>query len=373
MRIVYVVNTPRFFLTHRLPVAQAARAAGYEVHVAGPDGPEIAEIAAHGLAYHRVPLARSSVAPLQELRTIRALHALYTSLQPGIVHHITLKAILYGSVAARLARVPAIVNAVTGLGYLFASNELRARVLRRIFLWIAPWVLRGQRVRTIFQNPDDRDLFVAASIVRSDASVVIRGSGVDVAAFSPSPEPEGVPMVALASRMLWDKGVGEFVDAAGRLRDSGVRARFVLVGETDPGNPSGIPVEQLRAWTENGTVEWWGHQQDMPGVLARAAIVALPSTYREGVPKVLLEAAAAGRPIVTTDTPGCREVVRDGMNGFLVPPGDAVALASALHELLRDGALRKRLGGHGRAIAESEFSIETVVTKTLNVYRELLN
>jgi glycosyltransferase involved in cell wall biosynthesis len=354
-------------------VAQAARAAGYEVHVAGPDGPEVPEIAGHGLAYHRVPMERSSVAPLQELRTIHALHALYSRLQPEIVHHITLKAILYGSVAARLAGDPAIVNAVTGLGYLFASNELRARVLRRIFLWFAPWVLRGHRVRTIFQNPEDRDLFVDASIVRPDTSVVIRGSGVDVAAFSPRPEPAGAPTVALASRMLWNKGVGEFVDAANRLRGSGVPARFVLVGEADPGNPAGIPVEQLLAWTENGAVEWWGHQRDMPGVLARVAIVALPSTYREGVPKVLLEAAAAGRPIVTTNTPGCREVVRDGVNGFLIPPGDAAALATALHELLRDGALRERMGAHGRAIAEAEFSVETVVAKTLRVYRELLN
>lgn len=189
--------------------------------------------------------------------------------------------------------------------------------------------------------------------------------------FTPSPEPCGAPLVVLAARMIWDKGVGEFVKAAYQLRLSGVQARFVLVGEIDYGNPSAIPEAQMKAWQAEGFVEWWGYKTEMPEILSRAHIVCLPS-YREGVPKVLIEAAACGRATIATDMPGCREIVRHEENGLLVPPRDASALAAAIERLVEDPALRTRFGARGRQIAEAEFSVERVVRDTLAIYRELL-
>jgi glycosyltransferase involved in cell wall biosynthesis len=202
---------------------------------------------------------------------------------------------------------------------------------------------------------------------------LIRGSGVDMNIFTPRPEPEGVPVVILAARMLWAKGIGEFVDAARLLREQKVEARFVLVGESDPGNPSAVPVWQLEQWHDSGVVEWWGACSDMPRVFAEAHVVCLPSYYPEGVPKVLIEAAACGRPIVTTDVPGCREVVRHEENGLLVPTRDPVALAAALRRLIMSPALRDFLGRRGREIAVAEFGLERVIAETLAVYGDLLS
>jgi glycosyltransferase involved in cell wall biosynthesis len=231
---------------------------------------------------------------------------------------------------------------------------------------------RHQRARTIFQNPDDRRCFVDAGLLRPDQTALIRGSGVDCATFHPAAEPDGEPVVLLASRLLWDKGIAEFVEAARRLRERGGSARFVLAGRPDPGNPTAVPVAQLEAWVRAGILEWWGHRRDMPDVLRRATIVVLPSFYPEGVPKVLLEAAASGRAIITTDTPGCREIVRHRVNGLLVPPRDATAVTRAIEELLGDSGLRRELGQAGRRIAVTEFAEELIVHQTLDVYRTLL-
>jgi len=232
--------------------------------------------------------------------------------------------------------------------------------------------LSHPRSRTIFQNPDDRADFTRMGLVHQDVSVVIRGSGVDCAAFLVAPEPAGVPVVVLPARMLWDKGVREFVEAAHLLRAAGREARFVLVGAPDTGNREAIPVERLDAWTREGPVEWWGHRRDMAAVLAGASVVVLP-TYGEGLPKVLVEAGAAGRPIVATDVRGCREVVRPGVNGLLVPARDSTALARAIERLLQSPELRARLGRAGRLLAETEFAESVVVRQTLAVYRQLLD
>jgi glycosyltransferase involved in cell wall biosynthesis len=264
----------------------------------------------------------------------------------------------------------AVVNAVSGLGYLFLGS-MRARLLRPLVMRLYRLALRYRRSRTIFQNPDDRDLFVGAGLLRAEQAVLIRGSGVNCATFVPQAEPDGVPIVMLPARILWDKGVGEFVDAARRIRQHDARVRFVLVGDPDPGNPAAVPSAMLDAWMREGVIESWGHRRDMPGVLSSATVVVLPS-YREGLPKALLEAAACGKPVVTTDVPGCREIVQHNVNGLLVPVRDAPALADAIRLLLQSPSLRQRFGRAGRLIVEREFAEHLVIEQTLGVYRRLL-
>ncbi len=372
-RILYVVNVSWAFLSHRLPIARAAREAGYEVHVAAADTGVSSRIEAEGFRFHAVSIERSSIRVDRELATVMALYRLYRAVRPDLVHNLTIKPVLYGGMAARAAGVPAVVSAVPGLGYVFVSDDARARLLRPLARSAYRIALRHPNARVIFQNPDDRDDFIRSGLVDPRDSVLIRGSGVDLQTFRARQEPNhGPPLVVLASRMLWAKGVGEFVDAARRLREEGVRARFALVGDTDPGIPSAVPREQLAAWAESGVVEWWGHRDDMAEVLASSHIVCLPTSYGEGVPKVLIEAAAVGRTIVTSDAPGCREIVRHGTNGLLVPPRDPARLASALRSLIEDPERRRAMGAQGRRIAEAEFSIERVVRETLSVYSELL-
>ncbi|MFQ5773404.1 MAG: glycosyltransferase family 4 protein [Kiloniellaceae bacterium] len=369
--LLLTINDAGFFLSHRLPIAQAAAAAGYRVHVAAARSPAAETIAAHGLVFHPLPLSRRGLGPWREVRTFWSIYRLYRSLAPDLVHQVTVKPVLYGGLAARLAGVPAVVNAVSGLGYVFVDRGWKAGVLRSAIKAAYRIALAQRNGRVIFQNLDDREEFAAQGLVNPDASVLIKGSGVDLARFAPKPEPEGVPLVMLASRMLRDKGVGEFVEAARVLRKKGARARFVLVGDTDAGNPAAIARDRLKAWRREGVVEWWGHREDMPGVLAQAHVVCLPS-YREGLPKILIEAAACGRPIVASDVPGCREIARAGDNALSVPIRDAEALARAIERLIADPDLRRRMGARGRSIAEAEFSVARVVRETLAVYNALL-
>jgi glycosyltransferase involved in cell wall biosynthesis len=224
----------------------------------------------------------------------------------------------------------------------------------------------------IFQNPDDRAAFLESHLVDPKKVTLIRGSGVDIRRFSPRPEPPGIPLVVLPARLLWDKGVGEFVTAARMLQTEGLHVRFALVGDGDDENPASVSASQLRAWENGGVIEWWGWQENMQDVYAQAAIVCLPS-YREGLPKTLIEAAACGRPIITSDVPGCREVVRQGENGLLVPARDASALAEALKDLLQNPKERLEMGKRGRIIAEKEFSMNLVISQTLAFYQSSSN
>ena len=319
-------------------------------------------------------MTRKGVSPVDELRTLFSLARLYRRLRPSLVHHVTIKPMLYGSLAARLAgrRRTAVVNAISGLGFAFSSRR-RAAVLRPLVKALYRLALRGPRGYVIFQNPDDLDRFVRMGLAREDRAVLVRGSGVDCSRFRATPEPAGDhPLVVLPSRLLWDKGVGVFAAAARAVRATDPAARFTLVGAPDRGNPTAVPVEKLESWAAEGIVEWWGHREDMPEVLSGASIVVLPTTYPEGVPKALLEAAASGRAIVATDVPGCREVVRHGVNGLLVPPGDAEALTGAVRTLLRSPGLRESFGRAGRGIAVNEFAEEIVAGQTMDLYRKLL-
>jgi glycosyltransferase involved in cell wall biosynthesis len=373
MKILIVVNHAGFFLSHRLPIAVAAKARGWDVHIATPRSKHVPRIEAAGLRWHPIRLSRSGLNVFAELRTIFDLFRLYRSLRPDVVHHVTTKPVLYGTFAARLARIPAVVNALAGLGHVFYDSGAN-RLLRGLVLAAYSFALRHPNVRFIFQNDDDRDVFLRRRWVRSEAVTMIRGSGVDAERFAPalrnrSDDRQQIPpTVILASRLLYTKGVPEFVEAARRLEG---RARFVVVGEPDPDNPGSIPLAQLQAWAGEGSVEYWGRREDMHEVLAAADVFCLPTYYREGVPKAVIEAASCGLPVVTTDTPGCRDIVRDGENGLLVPPRDVDALVRALDRLLADPALRRRMGDAGRARVLRDFSLPQVVDATLRIYEEL--
>ena len=366
-RVLFVVTEDWYFVSHRLPLAIAARDAGFDVAVATRVSEHGQQITASGIRLVPFELSRRSGNPLSEIfRLVR----LYQHERPTIVHHVALKPVLYGTLAARLARVPGIINAVAGLGWLFSSRRRLAQLMRPWVRLVLIRLLAAPHVRTIVQNPDDRALLVQAGL-RPSQLQLIRGAGVDTQAFVPGEAPPPPVTVMLVSRMLWDKGVAEFVDAAHLLHARGLGARFVLVGEPDSANPAAIPLAQLREWHGHNGIEWWGRREDMPTVLRQAHIACLPSFYGEGIPKSLLEAMACGLPIVTTDAPGCREVVTDADNGFLVPVRDAAALAAALEKLIRDPALRQRMGQRSRARALAEFSQEQVIAETLQLYQEM--
>ena len=371
-KILYFVTEDWYFYSHRLALAAAARAAGYEVAVVTRVREHGDAIRGAGLRLVPMELSRGGRNPLTEWVTIWRLFRILRRERPDLVHNVALKPVLYGTIAARLAGISHIVNALAGLGHLFGSERRGLGLLRGIVTLALRWLLNGAGSRVIVQNPDDLRALVSAGALDAARAILIRGSGVDLDRFRPAPEAPGVPVVVLAARLLWDKGVGEFCAAAERLRTEGVGARFVLVGDSDEANLGAIPRAQLELWQNTGTVEWWGKRSDMPEILSRCHLFCLPSYYGEGVPKALLEAAAAGRPVVTTDMPGCREAVRDGVNGLLVPPKDVPALAEALKTLLLDSELRGRMGKRGREIAEAEFGVERVIGKTLALYRTLL-
>jgi glycosyltransferase involved in cell wall biosynthesis len=370
-RVLFVDNDVNSFYSYRIEMARATRDAGYEVHIACPTGKATTILEREGFTFHAIPMTRSGLMPWKELGTITTLFHLYRKVQPDLVHHLRLKPVLYGGIAASLARVPAVVGLLTGLGYVFTADTRKARVIRKAVTLSCKLAFRRRNQRIIFQNPDDRFVFVENQILPAHKTVLIKGSGVDVKTWVPVPEPDGVPVVVLAARMLRDKGVVDFVEAAGMLKKAGVKARFVLVGETDAGNPTAISVEQLRQWADTGDVEWWGHRGNMQDVIAQSHVVCLPS-LREGVPKVLIEAAACGRPIVATDAPGCREIVRHAENGLLVPVHNSRALADALRVMVLNEDVRINMGRRGREIVVEEFSSEIVISETLGVYRELL-
>jgi glycosyltransferase involved in cell wall biosynthesis len=370
-RLLFVVNQTEFFLSHRLPVALAAKRHGYDVHIATPTSPGVAVVQEASLTHHALAFSRQGMRPFAELATLRALFRLYRKLRPDIVHHVTIKPVIYGSTMARVTSVPAVVNAVSGLGYVFVSRGLKATLLRCAVRWAYRRALNHPNSRVIFQNNDDLELFTRDRLVRPQQGILVKGSGVDLKRFVPTKQRKEAPVVLFASRLLRDKGVCEFVDAARALQSEGVPARFVLVGDVDPGNPASLLTDTVKSWHQERVIEWWGQREDMPAVFAQAHIVCLPS-YREGLPKVLIEAAACGRPIVATDVPGCREIVRHNNNGLLVPAKDGRALANALRRLIMDPALRERMGRRGREIAVQEFGLERVIAETLVVYRTLL-
>ena len=371
-KLLFFVTEDWYFCSHRLPLALSAKQAGYDVLVVTRVKEHGDRITGAGLRLIPLPISRRGINPLTEFALIIRLISIYRSERPDIVHHIALKPVLYGSIASLATRIPYIVNAMAGLGILFSSNSLRSRLLRPILKLSFRFFLNRQNTHVLLQNPDDVQLMCDDVVLDRERITLIRGSGVDTDQFRSSPEPPGDIIVVLASRMLWDKGVGEFVEAARKLKQNGTKARFVLVGKGDKENPSGISDKILQEWHSEGVIEWWGHRDDMPEVLACSHIVCLPSYYGEGVPKVLIEAASCARPIVTTNTPGCREIVRDGINGILIPARNVDAITVAVSRLVASPELRVRMGEKGREMVESEFSVEKVNAETLRVYKGLV-
>jgi glycosyltransferase involved in cell wall biosynthesis len=371
-RLLLVVTEDWYFLSHRLPLARAALQAGFAVGVATRVGERGSDIAAVGIEL--LPLQamrRRDVGPLSVARSVAELAALYRHWRPDVVHHVAMKPIICGGLAAKRTGVERVVNAVAGFGYVFSSETARARILRPAVRLALRGVLRRPGSIAILQNSTDAARLTSDGLVDEGAVRLIRGSGVDLARFTPRAAPRGTPVVMLCARLLWDKGIREFVAAAQQLKAQGTDARFVLVGDGDPENPSCIGQEDVQRWQREGAIEWWGRSIDMTTTWAQATVACLPS-YAEGLPKVLLEAAACGLPVVATDVAGCREVVSHEVNGLLVPPRDTQALAAAIGRLLGDSALRKRLGAAGRQRAENEFDEASIAAQTLAVYEELL-
>jgi len=368
-KLLFVVTEDWYFCSHRMPLARAARDDGYEVLVAARMAGHADRIRAEGFRPIPLRLRRRRSNPWNEVASIIELVKLYRREKPDIVHHVAMKPVIYGSVAALIARVPNIVNAVAGFGYIFTSTQLRARLLRRPVRVALRWLLSAGKGRTIVQNPDDRralrDLGIADARI-----VVIAGSGVDTELFQVQPEADGPLVVCMVARMLWDKGVGELAAAARLLKAEMPSLRVWLVGPPDPENPASIPEVQLASWVEEGILEWLGPRDDVAALWQQAHIAVLPS-YREGLPKALLEAAASGRPMVAADVPGCREVVIDNETGLLVAARDAVALADALRRLAVDEGLRRRLGSAARQRVLDHFSQERIAGETLALYRAL--
>ena len=365
-KLLFVVTEDWYFVSHRLLLAEAASNAGYDVSVATRVKQHAQAIRKAGIRVIPFELSRRFGNPLMELM---GLYFLYQRERPDIVHHVALKPVFLGGLAGWLAGIPSQVNAVAGLGWLFISRNRTARFMSPLIRWILARLLRAPRSRVIVQNPDDAELLKKAGVIESHVRM-IRGAGVDTNKFSPSSEPREPVTVVLAARILWDKGVGEFVEAARQLTKDGIQARFVLVGNPDPDNPAAVPEAILHDWKKEKIVEQWGHRDDIAKVFHAAHVVCLPS-YREGLPKVLLEAASCARPIVTTDVPGCREVVREGENGLLVPARDPQALSDAILCLIKNPELRANMGHRGREIVVKEFSSEKVIAQTLELYEEL--
>lgn len=370
--LLIVVTEDWYFCSHRLALARAARESGLRVVVATRVQNHGDCIRDAGLQVVPFDLRRRNRNPFWEPISIWRLVDLYRRVRPDLVHHVAMKPVVLGSLAARIAGVPGTVNAIAGLGYAMSSRRVEAMVLRPVMRAALHVLLDQERSVTVVQNSDDEAALLRAGMVGRERLALIKGAGVDTSQFTPSPEPSGPITVTLVSRMLWDKGVAELVEAMRLLGARGHRLRTVLVGAPDRDSPLAIPERQLRAWADAGHVEWWGQRDDIPEIWRQSHIAALPSYYGEGVPKSLIEAAASGRPVVATDMPGCREIVRDGENGLLAPPRDPHGLAGAIERLVKDPALRLRMGRSGRRRVLEGYSEQHVIDQTLELYRKLL-
>lgn len=366
-KLLYLVTEDWYFVSHRLALAVAARDKGYDVTVVTNVSRHGDIIRDAGLSLVPVAFDRSGLNPLRDSATIASLTKIYRDVKPDVVHHVAMKPVLYGALAARAAKVPRVVNALMGLGYIFSSNEAKARLLRPAVAAALRSTLTHPTGRVIVQNRDDRQMLLTGGFAKAEQIHLIRGSGVSLEAFRVMPLPEGRPRIVLPARLLKDKGVVEFIEAARLLKRDGVNAEFVLAGAPDPVNPASLTQSEIDTHVRDGIISYLGWRDDMANVFEAATIVCLPS-YREGLPKALLEAAACARPIVATDAPGCREIVQHDVNGLLVPVRNVHALAHALHRLISSPVLCVRYGAAGRKMVEAEFTLPRIIGETLAAY-----
>lgn len=370
--LLFIVNVDWFFVSHRLPIALKAIEDGYEVHILCSVTSKSEHLESQGIIVHPFPFARKSQNVFSELTSIFSLYRQVKSIKPDLVHLVTIKPVLYGGIVARLAKVPGVVSAISGLGFLFVKRKGGISwLLRRIILFLYRLAMGHPNQCVIFQNSTDMTVLVDEGGVSIGKVKMIRGSGVDFQHYSAQAEVKGCPIIIMAARLLKDKGVFEFVDTARIIKEQGLQARFQLIGEPDAGNPKSVTAEQVQYWRIEGVVECLGFRTDIADLFSQAHIVILPSYYGEGLPKVLIEAAACGRAIITTDMPGCRDAIEPDVTGILVPPRDAEALAEAVGLLISNPNLRQQMGIAGRELAEREFSIDKVVAAHIDIYHEL--
>ncbi len=370
-KLFIVVNVDWFFLSHRKDVALAAQKAGWDVTIVTADTGKLKNIESLGLTVINLPMSRSGMNILQELGTLNFLRKLYKREKPDVVHHVGMKTILWGTLAAKFAKVNGVVNAISGLGGFFAEDNkgLMARVMPKVLKFSH----NRKNLLCIFQNDEDKGLYVKNGIIKPEQARYIKGSGVHLDEFCHTPEPtEGKIRVILTARMIVEKGVFILKEAAEKLRPKyGEKVEFLLVGGIDD-HPGAITKEQLDAVCDGSYIQWLGYRTDVKELLQSSHIVAFPSYYMEGLPKSLIEADAIGRPVITCNSVGCKETVIDGYNGYLIPTKDVDALVEKLDILLSDAELRQEMGRNSRKYAEEYFSIDVVIERHLSIYDELV-
>lgn len=366
-----VIKNLRFLYSHFWPMAEAVQLAGWEVWIAAEPNESPQRILDAGMKYVELAEEGGHWNFIKSLRSLGCIRSALRSVDPQLVHFVYLKNVLTGSILARSCRTPAVLGAVTGLGSLFAQDRPTYRLLRHVVLICLRWGFQHPNAILALENADDRDYFVSHGVIPENRTVIIPGAGVEVDEIRPVPEPQGTPVILCAARMIRDKGILELVEAARLLRGRGVQFELWLAGDTDPGNPSAITPDELARIEAEGTAKWLGHRDDVIKLLGSASIFCLPTYYREGLPRVLVEASAAGLPIVTTDVPGCREVVTPGRNGLLVPPRDVMALANALQCVLENHEKRGEMRIASRQIFEEKFTSDAVRAALNQCYTKL--
>ena len=368
--ILFVVNSSSFFLSHRLALAVAAKNEGYTVHIATANGPDVSKIESEGLIHHQIPFERSGQNLFSDLITFISLIKLFRVVRPSLVHLVTIKPVIYGGIAARIVRIKSVVAAISGLGTVFIDSTYKGYLRRLLVFKLYRTALKHHCLAVIFQNVDDRNTFLKKNLLKKKSCHIIRGSGVKLSNYPYLPEPSSTPIVIMAARLLKDKGVLEFIESAKILKEQGIETTFRLVGESDLDNKTSVSQKFLKQCRAEDYVELLGFREDIADQYAKANIVCLPS-YREGLPKSLVEAAACGRAVITTDVPGCRDAITPGITGLLCSVKDAKNLANTIKKLIDDPIMRQEMGKSGRELAEAEFAIEHIVKKHISIYDEL--
>lgn len=373
-KILFIVNVDWFFISHRLPIAQNALESGYEVVIACRFTGHKVELSGMGFKVIDIPFNRSGSGLFSELNTIKAIKKVIDEVQPSIIHAVTIKPVLYTGLMLKIVKrdIP-FVAAISGLGYVFSASTSRAKITKLIASFFYKIALSQKYKTIIFQNTSDEAILTIVAKLSTKDKALIKGSGADLSVYNYFPEMNNNTInIVMACRLLKEKGVYQYIDAAKIVKDHFLNVKFLLVGTPDVENPNTVSQDEIDSWASQGLISYLGHRSDIPDVFAESNIVCLPSFYGEGVPKVLIEAAACGRAIVTTDNPGCRDAVIDGETGIVVPVRDASALASAIMKLIADPVLRLSMGKKARLFAEQEFDVKNVVSKHMEIYRTLL-
>lgn len=374
-KLLFVVNVDWFFVSHRIDIARAALRNGYEVHLATSITVHKEFLSEQGFFVHNIPLHRSKINPFYAVNYFFKLINIFRKINPNIVHFVTIKPVLIGGLVLKFVKVSAAVFAISGMGYVFIGNRIRHKILQKISSYIYSFVLRHKNSIVICQNTDDLHLIRTMGNFPLSKFILIKGSGVDLKKFKPSNLPPNEPIIMFPSRILKDKGVMEFIEAAKKIslvESTKIPPKFVLVGMLDKGNKASLDISEISELEKSNIVEYWGNKDNMEEVLPLATIIVLPS-YREGLPKVLIEASACSRPVITSDVPGCRDAIINKKTGLLVPAKDSHQLADAILMLLKNPELCKSFGEAGRIFAEENFSIEHVVSEHLGIYNSLVD